>query len=158
MVFHARQVRMDKPFTTTVALRNPGHLALRLRPRLEVDGDQAVAEAMHAQVLAAGGEQLFDGSALRLSKATARRLWIDPHGGATAVTLRLVLPRDEAGHAAGRAARLRLRFDVESVTPRTARTVGILRSQATLRLTLPGAHAGDVPRRARLRLVFEVTP
>ena len=91
MVFHARQVRLDKPFTTTVALRNPGHLALRLRPRLEVDGDQAVAEAMHAQVLAAGGEQLFDGSALRLSKATARRLWIDPHGGATAVTLRLVL-------------------------------------------------------------------
>jgi hypothetical protein len=102
-----------RAFAITVVLRNPRHGDLHLRPRLQVQGDRRVAEAVQARLTAAGGEQLFEGPAERLSQNTARRLWLDPHGGATAVTLRLTLPRGEAGKAAARAAVLTLLFEVD---------------------------------------------
>jgi hypothetical protein len=109
-ILRRRRFAPDTPFSATVELHNSRHARLHLRPRLEIAGDRDAAEALQAEVLA-GGERLFQGSAIRLSTATARRLLVRP-GGTTTATLRLELPRDEAGTLA-RTVRLRLVFEVD---------------------------------------------
>ena len=110
-VFDVAHMRPGRTLTATIVLHNTRPVALHLRPRARVTGDDSATDAMQVRV-AAGGQTLFSGSLTRLAQPTARRIWLEP-GRLATVTLQVVLPPSNRRRAAGRAADMALGFEVD---------------------------------------------
>ncbi len=110
-LFDVPRLHAGRPLSTSLRLESLRKAPLHVRPRIELDGDDALAQALDAEVLV-DGEQLYRGPLQGLSERRAQRTWLRPRAHET-LTVRLALPRGEAEHAAGRALRAVLRLEVE---------------------------------------------